>query len=205
MKKYMRMLWRLDKRKRCKAKTTCISNWPSVRSVDHVIHERVVSPGILPSIQVTQDSSNPQIGIIVPNVGGNVDHDSYLCWDHEMLTMFWIYILLYFLVRRMRMLMSLSWTFMKGFICCKLSINMGLNSWLFSFKVRLSSGGDLIWNVNLELYHHLLRPNFMLFLEKFVPQTLRDLKKDEFMDLEKGGISMVLYEAKLHTMCRYAT
>ena len=45
----------------------------------------------------------------------------------------------------------------------------------------------------------------MLFLEKFVPQTLRDLKKDEFMDLEKGGISMVLYEAKLHTMCRYAT
>ncbi|WMV49814.1 hypothetical protein MTR67_043199 [Solanum verrucosum] len=41
--------------------------------------------------------------------------------------------------------------------------------------------------------------------EKYVPQTLRDFKKDEFMALEQGGMSVAAYEAKFHALCRYAT
>ncbi|WMV59253.1 hypothetical protein MTR67_052638 [Solanum verrucosum] len=44
-----------------------------------------------------------------------------------------------------------------------------------------------------------------LFLEKYVPQTLRDCKKDEFMDLEQGGITVAAYEAKFRALSRYAT
>ncbi|WMV32245.1 hypothetical protein MTR67_025630 [Solanum verrucosum] len=44
-----------------------------------------------------------------------------------------------------------------------------------------------------------------LFLEKYVPRTLRDRKKDDFMALEKGGISAAAYEAKFHVLSRYAT
>ncbi|WMV13709.1 hypothetical protein MTR67_007094 [Solanum verrucosum] len=44
-----------------------------------------------------------------------------------------------------------------------------------------------------------------LFLEKYVPQTLRDHKKDEFTALEQGGVYVVSYEAKFHALSRYAT
>ena len=38
-----------------------------------------------------------------------------------------------------------------------------------------------------------------------MPRTLIDRKKDEFMDLEQGGISVGAYEAKFHALSRYAT
>jgi len=44
-----------------------------------------------------------------------------------------------------------------------------------------------------------------LFLEKYVPRTLRDCKKDEFMAFEQGGLSVAAYEAKFHSLSRYAT
>ncbi|WMV32385.1 hypothetical protein MTR67_025770 [Solanum verrucosum] len=44
-----------------------------------------------------------------------------------------------------------------------------------------------------------------LFLEKYVPRTLRDRKKDEFMALEQGGMFVAAYEAKFHALSRYAT
>ncbi|WMV08073.1 hypothetical protein MTR67_001458 [Solanum verrucosum] len=42
-------------------------------------------------------------------------------------------------------------------------------------------------------------------LEKYVPRTLRDRKKDEFMALEQGGMCVVGYEAKFHGLSRYAS
>ncbi|WMV09159.1 hypothetical protein MTR67_002544 [Solanum verrucosum] len=44
-----------------------------------------------------------------------------------------------------------------------------------------------------------------LFLEKYVPRTLRDRKKDKFMALEQGGMSVAAYEAKFHALSRYTT
>ncbi|WMV08780.1 hypothetical protein MTR67_002165 [Solanum verrucosum] len=39
----------------------------------------------------------------------------------------------------------------------------------------------------------------------FLQRTLRDRKKDEFMALEQGGMSVAAYEAKFYTLSRYAT
>ncbi|KAH0658132.1 hypothetical protein KY289_026880 [Solanum tuberosum] len=44
-----------------------------------------------------------------------------------------------------------------------------------------------------------------LFLEKYVPRTLRDRKKDEFMALEQGGMYVAAYESKFHALSRYAS
>ena len=44
-----------------------------------------------------------------------------------------------------------------------------------------------------------------LFLEKYVPRTSRDHKKDEFMSLKQGGMTVAAYEAKFHALSRYAT
>uniref|UniRef100_M1DKJ4 'chromo' domain containing protein n=1 Tax=Solanum tuberosum TaxID=4113 RepID=M1DKJ4_SOLTU len=41
--------------------------------------------------------------------------------------------------------------------------------------------------------------------EKYVPHTLRDRKKDEFMALQQGGITVVAYEVKFHALSIYAT
>lgn len=38
-----------------------------------------------------------------------------------------------------------------------------------------------------------------------MPWTLRDRKKDEFMALEQGGMTMSAYKAKFHNLSRYAT
>lgn len=53
--------------------------------------------------------------------------------------------------------------------------------------MRLNSGRELMWNADIQFYPHLDQFSAM-FLEKYVPQTLRDRKKDEFMALEKGGM-----------------
>ena len=35
-----------------------------------------------------------------------------------------------------------------------------------------------------------------LFMEKYIPQTLRDKRRDEFLSLEQGRMSAAAYEAK---------
>ncbi|WMV37146.1 hypothetical protein MTR67_030531 [Solanum verrucosum] len=44
----------------------------------------------------------------------------------------------------------------------------------------------------------------VLLLEKYVPRTLRDRKKDEFMALEQGGMFVAAYEVMFHALFRYA-
>ena len=44
-----------------------------------------------------------------------------------------------------------------------------------------------------------------LFLKKYVPRTLKDHKKDVFMDLGKVGMSVTSYVAKFHVVSTYAT
>ena len=42
-------------------------------------------------------------------------------------------------------------------------------------------------------------------MEKYIPRTLRDRKRDEFLTLEQGRISVTTYEAKFRALSRYAT
>ena len=44
-----------------------------------------------------------------------------------------------------------------------------------------------------------------LFMEKYIPQTLRDRKRDEFLSLEQGRMSVTTYEAMFRALSRYAT
>ena len=44
-----------------------------------------------------------------------------------------------------------------------------------------------------------------LFMEKYIPRTLRDRKRDEFLRLEQGKISVNAYEAKFRELSQYAT
>ena len=44
-----------------------------------------------------------------------------------------------------------------------------------------------------------------LFMETYIPQTLRDRRRDEFLSLEQGRISVTAYEDKFHALSRYAT
>ena len=44
-----------------------------------------------------------------------------------------------------------------------------------------------------------------LFMEKYIPRTLRDRKRDEFLSLEQGRMSVNAYEAKFRALSRYAT
>lgn len=44
-----------------------------------------------------------------------------------------------------------------------------------------------------------------LFLEKYMPRTFRDSKKDEFLAFEERGMTMAAYEAKFHALSRYST
>lgn len=43
-----------------------------------------------------------------------------------------------------------------------------------------------------------------MFLKKYVSYTFRDKKKDEFLTLEQGTISLVAYKANFHAFSRYA-
>ena len=42
-------------------------------------------------------------------------------------------------------------------------------------------------------------------MEKYIPRTLRDRKRDEFLSLEQGRMSVTAYEAKFRALSRYAT
>ena len=44
-----------------------------------------------------------------------------------------------------------------------------------------------------------------LFMEKYIPRTLRDRKRDEFLSLKQGRMSVNAYEAKFRALFRYAT
>ena len=44
-----------------------------------------------------------------------------------------------------------------------------------------------------------------LFMEKYIPRTLRDRKKDEFLSLEQGRMLVNAYEARFCALSRYAT
>ena len=45
----------------------------------------------------------------------------------------------------------------------------------------------------------------ILFMEKYIPRTLRDRRRDEFLSLEQGKMSVTAYEAKFRALSRYAT
>ena len=44
-----------------------------------------------------------------------------------------------------------------------------------------------------------------LFMEKYIPRTLRDRRRDEFLSLELGKISVTAYEAKFRALSWYTT
>ena len=44
-----------------------------------------------------------------------------------------------------------------------------------------------------------------LFMEKYIPRTLRDRRRDEFLSLEQGRMSITTYEPKFRALSRYAT
>ena len=41
-----------------------------------------------------------------------------------------------------------------------------------------------------------------LFMEKYIPRTLRDKRRDEFLILEKGRMTITAYEAKFRALLR---
>uniref|UniRef100_UPI003391D5AE hypothetical protein n=1 Tax=Acinetobacter baumannii TaxID=470 RepID=UPI003391D5AE len=43
------------------------------------------------------------------------------------------------------------------------------------------------------------------FMEKYIPRTLRDRRRDEFLSLEQGKMSVTTYEAKFRALSRYDT
>ena len=44
-----------------------------------------------------------------------------------------------------------------------------------------------------------------LFMEKYIPRTLSDKKRDEFLILEEGSMSVTAHDAKFCALSRYAT
>ena len=44
-----------------------------------------------------------------------------------------------------------------------------------------------------------------LFMEKYIPRTLRDRRRDEFLSLEQGRMPITPYEDKFRALSRYAT
>ena len=44
-----------------------------------------------------------------------------------------------------------------------------------------------------------------LFMEKYIPQALRDKRRDEFLSLEQGRMSVAAYEAKFCALSKYDT
>ena len=81
--------------------------------------------------------------------------------QHDMFTKFLKFQVRYFLVRRLKMLMSSSWIVMRGCINWEFFTNMVLSLCPFKFKVRPSNGGELIWNAYLLHYLRFVGPNFM--------------------------------------------
>ncbi|XP_059295504.1 uncharacterized protein LOC132048836 [Lycium ferocissimum] len=45
---------------------------------------------------------------------------------------------------------------------------------------------------------------YSVFLDKYVPRTLRDRRKDEFSTIGQGNSSVAVYESRFHSLSRYA-
>ena len=43
------------------------------------------------------------------------------------------------------------------------------------------------------------------FMEKYIPRTLRDKRRDQFLSLEQGKMCVTTYEAKFRALSKYAT
>ncbi|KAK4708908.1 hypothetical protein R3W88_029833 [Solanum pinnatisectum] len=46
---------------------------------------------------------------------------------------------------------------------------------------------------------------YVVFLEKYVPRTLRNSKRDNFMAFEKVNMYVATYETKLYALSHYST
>ncbi|KAH0672776.1 hypothetical protein KY290_026933 [Solanum tuberosum] len=107
--------------------------------------EGLAGPGMLPSVQETQAPTNRLVASTMPKMGGTGGNDAFF---HPLLGS----------VMTARMRKSSFWIAMRAFTNWVLFINMRLSFCLFNFKVRPSSGGELIWNADLLPYLHLLGP-----------------------------------------------
>ncbi|WMV58289.1 hypothetical protein MTR67_051674 [Solanum verrucosum] len=140
----------------------------------------LVGLGVLPTVQATQAPANPPIDITVPKEGGSklgVNNGN----EREMLI---------------------------KFLKFKSPVFHGSES-EDAYEFILDCY-DRFHKLGIAHQHGIEFVTFQLqvhalFLEKYVPRTLGDRKKDEFMALEQGGIFVADYEAKFHALSRYAT
>lgn len=171
----------------------------------------LAGPEVLPSAQVP---FNPHVASSEPKKGGNVGTNvsirpysgSIMTGNgHDMLTMFLKIKPPIFLGSKTEDTYEFILNYYETLHKLGIFINMGF-SFYSNFKVRPSSSGEFIQSVDILLFLHLLAPNFMFFfVENYVPKTLRDWKKYEFIALEKGGMSLAAYVAKFHAFSRYTT
>ncbi|XP_015162155.1 uncharacterized protein [Solanum tuberosum] len=127
----------------------------------------LVGPRMLSSVQATQAPANPSVAITTPNMGGNVG-------THALF----------------RLLLG---SFMTGNEYDMLTKFLKLKPHVF-----LGSENEDAYDFILDCYKmlHKLGIVHQHGLKKYVPRTLRDCKKDEFMALEQSGMFVAAYEPK---------